>query len=205
MPLDPRCAVIVYHTIESMKYEMTQLILGTHQGTHLDAPAHFLKKGLTVDKLDLSKCIGPAEVLDFARIGPRHSLTPEDLGACRRRITPGSRILLRTDWWRKFPQKEYFSDGPMISPRLARWLVRRKILMLGVETPGVHPSQWEEVHKIFLRAGVVIVEGLAHLNKLRRARVFFIAAPLKIKGRDGSPVRAVAIEDMGGVPRSVGD
>ena len=68
--------------------------------------------------------------------------------------------------------------------------------MLGRETPGLHPEKWEQVHKILLKAEIVIVEGLAHLNKLKRDRVFFIAAPLKIKGRDGSPVRAMAVEGL---------
>jgi len=196
MPLDPKCAVIVHHTIASMKYNITQLIISTHQGTHLDAPYHFFDDGRTVDKLDLSRCVGPAEVLDFTRAAPGYNLTPRDFKSCQSRIAPGSRILLRTDWWKKFPEGEYFSDGPMISPELARWLVRKKIVMLGLETPGVHPVEWEKVHKIFLKAQIVIIEGLAHLNKLKKERVFFVAAPLKIKGRDGSPVRAIAIEDM---------
>lgn len=196
MPLDPKCAVIIHHTVDSMKYNITQLIISTHHGTHLDAPYHFFDDGTTVDKLDLSRCVGPAEVLDFTHIAPKCNLTPRDFKSCESKIVPGSRIVLRTDWWKKFPKKEYFSDGPMISPELARWFVRKKIAMLGLETPGVHRYEWEKVHKIFLKANVVIVEGLAHLNKLKEERVFFIAAPLKLKGRDGSPVRAVAIEDI---------
>ena len=71
MPLDPKCAVIVHHTIESMKYNITQLIISTHHGTHLDAPYHFFNDGLTVDKLDLSKCVGDASVLDFTSVKPQ--------------------------------------------------------------------------------------------------------------------------------------
>jgi len=196
MPWDPKCAVIVHHTIESMKYNITQLIISTHQGTHLDAPYHFFNDGITVDKLDLNKCVGDAHVLDLALVGPKCSLKPRDLEPFESRIHPGSRIILRTNWWRHFPKKEYFSDGPMISPELARWLARKKIAMLGLETPGVHPVEWEKVHKILLGAEIVIVEGLAYLNKIKKQKVFFIAAPLPLKGRDGSPVRAMAIEDV---------
>ncbi len=199
MPLDPKFAVIVHHTIESMKYNITQLMTSTHQGTHLDAPFHFFNKGKTVDRLDLRKCVGPAEVLDFTHIKPKYSLTPKDFKRYESRITKGCRILLRTNWWRKFPKKEYISDGPMISPELANWLVKKKIAMLGLETPGVHPVEWEKVHKTLLKAEIVIVEGLAYLDKLKKDRVFFIAAPLKIKGRDGSPVRAIAIENAKGI------
>ena len=76
------------------------------------------------------------------------------------------------------------------------WLARKKIAMIGLETPGVHPVEWEKVHKILLGAEIVVVEGLAYLDKLKNNSVFFIAAPLKIKGRDGSPIRAMAIENM---------
>lgn len=196
MPLDPKCGVLVHHTIDSMKYNITQLIMSTHHGTHLDAPFHFLDDGRTVDKVDLSKCVGPAEILDFADLRPKYSLTPKDFRKYEERITPGSRIILRTNWWRQYPGKEYLFDGPMISPELARWLVRRKISLLGLETPIVHPVEWEKVHRILLRAEIVIVEGLAYLNKLKKDTVFFIATPLRIKGRDGSPVRAIAIENM---------
>jgi len=196
MPLDPKCAVIVHHTIDSMKYNITQLVISTHQGTHLDAPYHFFDDGVTVDKLDLQKCVGSAHVLDFTHVSPKYALKPKDFKPFESCISPGSRILLRTNWWRRFPKKEYFSDGPMISPELARWLAKKKIALLGLETPGVHPVEWEAVHKILLGAEIVIVEGLAYLNEIKRETVFFIATPLKLKGRDGSPVRALAIEEM---------
>jgi len=196
MPLDPKCAVIVHHTIDSMKYNITQLILSSHQGTHLDAPYHFFDNGRTVDKLDLKKCVGDAEVLDFSRIKPKFNLTPKDFEPYESKINAGARLLLRTDWWRNFSEKEYFSDGPMISPELAEWLTRKKIYMLGLETPAVNPNNWEKVHKTLLKADIVIVEGLAYLNKLKQEKVFFIGLPLRIKGRDGSPIRAIAIENM---------
>jgi kynurenine formamidase len=196
MPLDPKCAVIPHHTIESMKYNITQLIISTHHGTHLDAPYHFFNNGKTVDKLNLDKSIGEAYVLDFSSVKPKQNLLPKDFKPYEAIITKGSRIILKTNWWQQFPKKEYFSDGPMISPQLAKWFVKKEIVMLGLETPGVHPIEWEKVHKILLAAEIVVVEGLAYLNKIKKDKVFFIASPLKIKGRDGSPVRAVAIENM---------
>ena len=196
MPLDPKCAVVVHHTIDSMKYNITQLIISTHHGTHLDAPYHFFDDGITVDQLDLTKCVGPATVLDFTDAKPLQSLTVEDFEPYQSSVVEGARLVLRTDWWRKFPDKQYFSDGPMISPELAQWFADKKIAMLGLETPGVHPVEWEKVHKILLKAKIVIVEGLAHLNELKQGKIFFIATPLKLQGRDGSPIRAIGIEEM---------
>jgi arylformamidase len=201
MPLDPKCAVIVHHTLDSMRYNITQLIVSTHHGTHVDAPYHFFDNGRTIDKLDLHKCIGQAHIIDLSGIGPRYVITPKDMQLHRDKIIQGSRIIIRTDWWKKYPKKEYFFDGPMVSPELARWFAKIGIFMLGVETPGVNPEKWEEVHKILLKKEIVIIEGLAYLNKLKGNSVYFIAAPLKIRGRDGSPARAVAIEEKGKTQR----
>ncbi len=126
----------------------------------------------------------------------KHSITIRDFEQYKEYVKPDARLILRTGWSKNFPKKEYFSDGPMISIELARWLAKKKISMLGLETPGVHPIEWEKVHKILLKAEIVVVEGLAYLSKLKKDDIFFIAAPLKIKGRDGSPIRAMAIENI---------
>ena len=193
---DPKCAVIAYHTIDSIKYNLSQLIISSHQGTHLDAPYHFFNNGRTLDKLDLSKCVGPAEVFDLSYAALKYNILPKDLKPYESRIKPGSRILLRTNWYKKFSKKEYFSEGPRITPQLAAWLAEKKIALLGIETPGPHPTEWEKVHKSLLKEEVVIVEGLANLNKIKEDTIFLIALPLKIKGRDGSPIRAIAIENF---------
>jgi kynurenine formamidase len=82
---------------------------------------------------------------------------------------------------------------------LAEWLAERKIAMLGVEPPSVADVNNKEeltmVHQALLGAEIVIVEGLANLDALERDVVTFIALPLKLEGGDGSPVRAIAIED----------
>ena len=93
-----------------------------------------------------------------------------------------------------YPQKEYFSAQPVITPELAAWLAENEISLLGLETPGVHPQEYEKVHKLLLEKEIVVVEALTNLKQLTQKEVFFMAAPLKFKGRDGSPVRALAME-----------
>ena len=192
---DPKCGIIIHHTIASMGYNITQLILSTHQGTHLDAPFHFFDRGQTVDKIPLKKCVGKALVIDLSHKKPKEEIRISDLKPYAKNIMKGSRLLIRTDWDKVFPKKEFFSDQPMITKELALWLAKREIDLLGLETPGVHPIEYKVVHKALLSKGVVIVEALSNLRKLKKREVFFIALPLKIKGRDGSPVRAIAIEE----------
>jgi kynurenine formamidase len=192
-----------YTTIATVGYNTTTAQLYSHAGTHMDAPRHFLEGGGTIDRVPLERCIGPALVVDLSHKGPHSLITVEELAPYVAQITPGSRVLLRTDWDRYANQAEYRQDMPRVSAELARWLVERKINLLGVQTPSVASVRPEdkaeliEVHQILLKAEIIIVEGLANLSQLNQAVVTFIALPLKIAGCDGSPVRALALEKEG--------
>jgi len=190
---DPKCAVIVHNTVDSIGYNITQLSMSTHQGTHLDAPFHFLDDGKTVEQLDLHKCIGEALLVDLSHKKPKEPITVEDFAPYADRIVEGSRVIYRTDWHLQFPEKHYFSDFPYMTIELAEWLAARKIGMIGMDVPTPNPTDFDPVHKILLRAEIVIVEGLANLGRINQSEFFFMAAPLRIKGRDGSPVRALAM------------
>lgn len=184
-------------------YTTTDVLLYTHAGTHLDAPLHFVPNAGTVDKLDLNKCVGPALVVDVSYKPANSLITVEDLAPYAARIGRGSRVLLRTDWGDHADAVDYRTHFPRVSTELAEWLVERSIRLLGVEAPSVASLQDRDelhrVHHILLEAEVVIVESLTNLRQLDEEEVFFIALPLKFAERDGSPVRAVAID---GVPQT---
>ena len=179
-------------------WNATSLGLFSHCGTHMDAPRHFLADGKTIDQQALSVCVGPARVIDVAPAAPRQLISVDDLGPAADRIQPGERLLFRTDWHHRHGTPEYRDELPRISIELARWLAERRVALIGVEPPSVadvnNLEEVTEVHQTLLRASVVIVEGLANLDRLESAQVQFIALPLRIDGGDGSPVRAVAID-----------
>jgi kynurenine formamidase len=189
----PRCSVTPTHTIESDQLNMTQLTINTHGTTHLDAPYHFVADGKTVDQLDLSKCIGPARLIDLTHKGPNEPVEVADLEPHADIVIPGARILLRFDWDKVYPEPRYFSDHPFLTIELSRWLASRGIAMLGLDSPTPNQTDWVEVHTILLSAEIVIVEALSHLERLPADEFFFMAAPLRIVGRDGAPVRALAL------------
>lgn len=193
---DPKCAVIVHNTIESIGYNITQLSMSTHQGTHLDAPFHFFNNGITVDELPLESMIGKAFKIDLTDKKPKELITIEDMLPYENKIVKGSRVIYQTGWDKKFPDQTYFTDFPYLSKELADWFASKEIFMLGMDTPTPNPIDWMYVHHSLLGKGIVIVEGLANLDKLSKDEFFFFAAPLKIRGRDGSPIRAVAIEEQ---------
>lgn len=194
-PLDPHTGFITHQTIETTGYNITQIIMSTHVGTHLDAPYHFLSGGRTVDKLDLGKCIGPALVINMSNKKPKEEIKIEDFASFEKKIVKGTRILIRSDWSRFFPDKTYFFDSPVITVETAKWLAEKEIGLLGVEAPSVNSQDYMEVHKILLGKEIVVVEALTNLVQLTKEEVYFIVLPLKLKGLDGSPVRAVAIEE----------
>lgn len=194
-PGDPALTIAPHDTTASAGYNTTRLSMSSHQGTHLDAPLHFFDDGRTLDELDPERCYGPASLIDLAPGGslePNTALTPEAFQPQAELFQPGARILYRTGWDSRFPRAEFFSGYPSLTAAAARWIASRRIALLGMDTPS--PSQdWLEIHQILLapEAEIVIVESLANLAKLP-PRFTFIGFPLKIKGGDGSPVRAVA-------------
>ena len=160
-------------------FRVTALQLGTHAGTHLDAPAHFLPGGGTVDILPLEKLVGPACVIG-----------PDDPP---RAFAPGERVLLRTGWSRHWREEDYFTEFPGIDEELVRRLAEAPVALLGLETPTLHPNGEVDaaLHRLLLQRGVVLVENLVNLDQLPD-RFTLAALPLPFRGLDGSPCRVVA-------------
>lgn len=191
-PSDPKLSIIPHGTVETMKYNISQISMASHQGTHLDAMFHFIEDGRTIDRMPLEWFYGPACVLRIPK-KPREEITTADFEPFEQLLTPGARVIYETGWHREFGQPYFFTDFPSLTQEAARYLVSRNIRLLGMDTPT--PSRdWYEVHHILLElpAEVVIVESLARLDQLPD-RFTFIGFPLLFQGRDGSPIRAVGL------------
>ena len=195
-PLDPKISVMVHNTVASIGYNITQISMSTHQGTHLDVPYHFYDDGQTVDQVPLDRFYGPAVLVDLAPGSALPARTPITLASLREhegKFRPGAKVIYRTGWDRMFGRPEFFVEFPTLTLEAARWIAERRIALLGMDTP-TPSTEWKEVHWALLGKGVelVIVEGLANLDRLPE-RFTLVAFPLNIKGRDGSPIRAVAV------------
>lgn len=193
----PGVDVSIAKRLEVEGWNATTLTLYSHCGTHMDSPRHFCPDGATLDAQDLDVCVGPATIVNLAPARPRQLIEVSDLGSIADSIEPGSRLLFRTDWHKRYGTPEYRNELPRISLDLARWLVDRRVALIGVEPPSVadvnNAAELTEVHQTLFYGNVVIVEGLAQLDKIPTSTVHFIALPMKIRGGDGSPVRAVAV------------
>ncbi len=201
LPVDsrlPNATVEPLKSIEVNGWNATTLRLYSHCGTHMDAPRHFLPAGQTLDQLNLQACCGVARVVNLAPVEPAELITIQRFqAAAGESLSPGERILLRTDWYRRYPDPEYRDALPRISIELARWFVDHQVRLIGVEPPSVadvnNRVELTEVHQTLFRGGIVIVEGLANLDQVNVSKVEFVALPLRISGGDGCPVRAIAI------------
>lgn len=169
---------------------LSALQMGTHTGTHVDPPSHFVDGDITVDQLPLNVLIGKAYVVSV-RGAP--AVTAEHLQSA---AIPedARRLLIQTDNSFGAWEKDAFTpDFVYLSPDAAQWVVQRGIQLVGFDYLSVEQFRAPEPlsHRILLAAGVIIVEGL-DLRQLESGWVRFICLPLRITGADGAPARAVA-------------
>jgi len=188
------------HGIENR--ETRKIVLGTHTGTHIDAPRHFVAGGRTVDQIDLSQINGPATLLDLSHLPPRFGAGVTDLeAACENR--PVERVLIRFDGCQRLGTMEYYTDQQWLTQDACRWLVNRGCRLLGLDVAMPDNPKDDRAsgndspnHKILLGNNVILLEYLVNLKAIGAREFYLIVAPLKIKDGDGSPVRCFAmVED----------
>lgn len=185
------------HAIEGR--ESRRVVIGTHTGTHCDAPAHLVAGGSTVEQLPLDALVGPATVVDIAAM-PRSAVDRSVLEEALRDSRP-ERLLLRYGWSRHWGTMTYFTDHPFLTEDAARLLVETGVRLLGFDTPtpdnplhgrGNDPDS--PVHKILLGGGVILVEYLTNLEAIASKEFELVVLPLKLVGADGAPARCIALE-----------
>jgi kynurenine formamidase len=195
-PSDPEIEVTWHRRLDTHGVNVSRIVMGSHQGTHLDAPLHFEAGGTPLDQIPLGRFFGPARLVDLAPGGalePKTPISVEMLGPHGSAFQSGARVVYRTGWDRQFGRPEYFTDLPSLTLEAAEWIADRRIGLLGMDTPTPSKIAGRACHHALLAKGIeiVIVEGLANLDRLPD-RFTFIAFPLNLAGCDGSPVRAVA-------------
>ena len=180
--------------------ETRKLVFGTHTGTHIDAPLHFIPKGQSIDRIPLERFMGKAAVINLTPIPSQHELSLSEL---KRKVGKAKNeiLLLRTDWSLKWEDKTYYTHYPYLSLEATKWLVKRQTKLLGLDTPSPdnpnhnrHAKLDSPNHKLLLGKDVILVEYLCNLAAIHSSEVNFLAMPLKIRNGDGSPTRCVALE-----------
>lgn len=161
-------------------YNLTAFSMCAHNGTHIDAPRHFIKDGRSVDEIGMESLVGMAYVAEHYG-----SVTQDDAiaildKASKKNPDSARRILIKGD--------------AEVSEAAAKIFADAKILLLGNESQTVGPENAPmQVHKILLGANVILLEGI-RLNEIMEGVYLLNAAPLNLSGSDGSPCRAILID-----------
>lgn len=168
------------------KCVVTRVTIGTHSGTHIDAPSHVLEGMPTMDGYDPKLWYVDAQVLDFTPREPRKEISADEIRAKLKRSSIG--VIVKTGWDKHFGRKDYYATYPPLSRGAAEVLVEMKVPVIAADTPYSL-----DVHYICLKRGIPLITNINNTALLREGMVKLIAAPLLIKGGDGAPARVLAV------------
>lgn len=191
-PGDPEVVVGPHPT--KPPWRVSALSLGSHSGTHVDAPRHVLADGRGIGSFALDRFVRPGILLDGGARGDNEPIEVDVLEPHRAAIRPGSVVVLRTGWDRHWGDPRY-ERHPFVGADLAAALVALRIGLVGIDALSVDstPDGASATHERLLGADVLIVENLRGLSALVAGRSYvFSFAPLAVGDLDGAPVRALA-------------
>ena len=195
-PGSPQPSFIPWENVKEDGYNLELLFLSTHTGTHMDAPYHFLEKGAKIHEISLKKLVSEAVLIKSKKKGGE-SITKIDIQKFEKKhgkIASFSSVIFYTGWQRNLQKKYYFTKNPGLSVSAAKYLASKKINLVGIDSPSIDLGKDSKfsVHQIFAKKGILIVENLANLEKIKSPKFHLVVLPLKLKNATGSPVRAIA-------------
>ena len=189
-PGDPEPRVESVRRIENGDVcNLSLLTMGSHTGTHVDAPYHFLKDGPRLGEVPLDRMVGEALVADL------RGLAAVDAAALARTdVRPGEILLCLTDNSQRWAQPSFQRDFTYLTGDAGRWLVDRDVRAVGMDYLSIEQfgSPDFPVHHCLLGAGVFVIEGL-DLRQVRPGRYTLVCLPLKFPTLDGAPARAILL------------
>ena len=185
--------------------QATSYTISAHAYTHIDAPLHLFRDGKSIDAFPVDYFIGEAALLDIPK-KRNEAICIEDMERAGKHAKDGDIVIIRTGWLEKMWGKEEFGDSPYLTEGAAKWLVKLKARMACYDfaidyiereffSKGFAKTEDFIIHKILLENEVLNLENLNHLSKISMTRVKLIALPIYLKGFEGAPCRAVAIEE----------
>jgi arylformamidase len=201
LPLSPRVptwpgnAAYAFDPVKRMasggSSNVSEVRLGTHTGTHVDAPRHFFDDGRSVDELSLAGLIGPCVVAEIPVPSGRSVITATDIQRAAG-SPPPERLLLKTPNSALWGTPEFTPDFAFVGTEAAEWLVAAGVRVVGTDYLSIEEFKkpGAPTHHVLLAAGVVIIEGL-NLADVEPGAYELICLPLALVGSDGAPARVI--------------
>jgi kynurenine formamidase len=199
-PGDPEPRVCPASRIDRDGVNVARLDIGSHTGTHCDAPYHFLEDGLRLSQLPLERFVGPGVVVDCSAVPARSPIGWELLAPHGDRFAAGAIVLLRTAWDERGAGRVF--DHPFLAGDACRRLLEQGVRTIGIDAMNIDATTDGPLdraafvcHEAISRAGGVIVENLVGLGAIDFDDPWISVLPLRVGGdADGAPTRAVALE-----------
>ncbi|MEM0130024.1 MAG: cyclase family protein [Thermoplasmatales archaeon] len=184
---DPVPSVKQFKSIEEDGYNLKSINIGSHTGTHIDAPSHFIPGGMSVEDLSLDRLCGFGAIIKY---DPKEGL-----------VLPEQKfdiILLYTGYNERWGEYKVFRDFSYIKEEDAEEIRKYGVNVVGIDSPSVEPpnSKTFLTHKILLGSSIVIIENLnsKEMAGIIGKSLFVLVFPILLKGGDGAPSRVVALE-----------
>ncbi|MCR5688481.1 MAG: cyclase family protein [Lachnospiraceae bacterium] len=201
----PTCGTPWHQTVEITQMgrlaevgrNTSRIVLGSHSGTHMDAPFHFIEDGITMESLDVNLMWGRAVAVDMRSKGAGSTVTLSDVEA----IDVSERMIFVFGWYHNWKTDRFYKDFPYFETDAVEYLIKRGMKVMALDTPS--PDDGSAIkekgetdspnHVMLLKNGVLIVEYLCNTDFMENGKEYeLVALPLKVKGSDGCPARVLA-------------
>jgi arylformamidase len=180
--------------VEDDGYAMTSYRMLNHIGTHVDAPAHQIAGGDTLDEIGLERLVTDAVTIDVSQRDPHGPVPLAELEPHLDRVQAGDIVLFYSDNARNYGTDAYWTGWSFPDADAARALIDRGVSAVGFDGPSADPvdSTTMDLHRIWLGAGRMILENVNNLDQLP-ARAPIVVAPMKVAAANGAPARIFAL------------
>jgi arylformamidase len=184
-PGDPKIKIQPAGVFEKDGWNDHVLTIGTHVGTHIDAPWHMIGDGKRLNEYNIDTFVGRGK---YIAVEGEFSLeTAQNAG-----IEEGDIVLFHTGMDAKYHEPEYFENFPAMSEEIATYLVEKKVKIVGLDTGSADNQDGFPIHKLLLAGNVLIIENLTNLGQLKDVNFTVYALPMNLD-IDGAPTRVIAV------------
>ena len=196
-PGDPSPSFENYSTLQKDGVNLTKITMGSHTGTHLDAPRHFIPDGIGIDRIPPEKLIGEAYVADLSKKPIGSGITSKDLRReLDEKIVKDDIIVVYTGCSTHWGEESINRDYTYLTRDAANYLVSKGVRAVGIDFLSVEKFKAAEplVHKTLLGKGIFIIESLSDaLKQFVGKRILMICMPIKLQNGDGAPSRIIGV------------
>lgn len=187
----------VINSVARDGWQETRLHINSHNGTHMDCPAHIFEDGITLDKIDVVNFVGTAALIDCTSVDEGEEIGYDLIEKNKEIINDAEFLVFYTNWSKYWNTDKYLGKYPIISDEVVDFIADSKKKGVAFDTISVDSidSLTLPKHHKLLSKNILVFENLTNLDKIQSNSFIFCALPIKFENADGAPIRAIAMLD----------